>query len=99
LRESQNEDPDLLSGDLAQLPKQRFADSELPERLLHVEVLELHTWSDRARSGILRETNIYSWFARPSGEIEEVEGETERLIRLGKGKKGVRGGVFKEITE
>ena len=53
LRESQNEDPDLLSGDRSQLPKQRFADSDLPERLLHVDVLKLRTWSARARPVVL----------------------------------------------
>ena len=50
-----NEDPDFVLSDLAQLPKQRFADSELSECLLHVEVLELCTRSDQARSGISRE--------------------------------------------
>ena len=47
-----NEDPDLLLSNLAQLPKQRFTDSELSECLLHIEVLELRTWSDQACSGI-----------------------------------------------
>jgi len=42
-----SEDPDLVLGDLAQFPKQRFTDSELSERLLHVEVLELRTRSDQ----------------------------------------------------
>lgn len=40
-----NGNPDLLLGDLAQLPEQRFTDSELSECFLHIEVLELRTWS------------------------------------------------------
>lgn len=45
-----DENPDLLSRDLAQLPKQRFPDPELPKCFLHVEVLELRTWSDKGSS-------------------------------------------------
>jgi hypothetical protein len=68
-------------GDLAQLPEQRFADSELSECLLHIKVLELHTWSDQVRPGIPQEdTDVYSWLARPRREVEEVEGETNWLI-------------------
>lgn len=76
-----NEDPDLLLGDLAQPPKQCFADSELSKRLLHIEILELHTWSDGAHSGVLWEgADVYSWLPRPSGEIEEVESEANWLV-------------------
>ena len=82
-----NENPDLLLGNLSQLPEQRFANSEFSIWLLHVEVLELHTWSDRARSGSIRRkgTDIYSWPARPRREVEEIERETEGFIRLGQG--------------
>lgn len=76
-----NENPDLLSSDLAQLPKQRFANPDPPKCFFHVDVLELHTWSDSAHLGIPRDhTDVYSWFARPRGEVEEVEGETDRLV-------------------
>ena len=76
-----NEGPDLVLGDLTQLPKQRFADSELSECLLHVEVLELRIRSDQVRSGISREgTDINSRLARPRRKVEEVQGEANRLV-------------------
>lgn len=76
-----NENPDLLLGDLAQMPEQRFTDSELSKCLLYIEVLELYTWSDRTCSGIpWEDTDINSWLARPRREVEEVEGEPDWLI-------------------
>lgn len=78
-----NESPDLLLSNLSQMPKQRFANPELPECFPHIEVLELHTWSNRARSGISRgnrNININSWLARPRREVEEVESKTDWLM-------------------
>ena len=73
-----NENPDLFLSNLSQTPKQRFANPKLPECLPHIEVLELHTWSNRARPGIARRnTDIYPWLARPSREVEEVESKTD----------------------
>jgi hypothetical protein len=76
-----NKNANLLLSNLAQLPKQRFANPNLPKLFLHVDVLELHTWSAKPRPGFRRDhTDIYSWLARPSREAEEVERETDRFV-------------------